>query len=834
MAGEPRFDYRPILHTVTRWITDRPGTIIVVFLLVTGLFALGLPAIELDPGEEGFTEGTPEQEALDAVNEEFDPAFADDEATTQLIQRGENVLSKQGVLRMLELQERVERDPALRVVETSSPAEGVALVLDPTAETREEQIRAVEGATQTEVRQAVRVLVEENPEITQSLSDDFNEVDAQASATIGIVEHAIPEGDDGELDGIQTRIELIGDSVGGDVIVFGSAIFEDEFEQALVDSLSLMVPAVIVLILAFLLFAYRDPVDLVLGLVALFMAVIWTFGFLGHAGIPFNQMMVAVPPLLLAVGIDFGIHAVNRYREERIAGREIRDAMITANNQLLVAFFIVTGTTVIGFGANMTSDLGPIFDFGFVSSLGILFTFLIFGIFMPAVKVSLDGLREGSRFPEFGTKPLGSDESALGRVLPAGARVARHGPAVMLAIILVATAGAGYVATDVETEFDDEDFLPYDEPPVYIDVIPEPLGPGDYQVKGIIDFLGDNFETSEDDEVTVFVEGPLSQGHTLESVQRAGEEPPAAIVSEDNQAVSESILDVIEAYAAEDEEFAALVDANDVSGNGIPDRNLNRIYDELFASPYADEAAQFVTDDRRSMRVIYAVDADAGQEEVTEDAREVADRNRMTATATGDIIVFQTVTELLFESAIVSLAVALLLTALFLLVIYDLLEGRGSLGLANIIPIISTVAFLAATMAVLDIPFNAITATLLAITIGIGVAYSVHITHRFIDEYNQRGDAYDSLLVTLRGTGGGITGSMITTAGGVGSTVLAVTPMLAEFGILMAVAVIYSYLAAIVVLPPSLLLWERYFGDEAAESTEQDAPDGASDPQSAS
>ena len=809
-----RFDYQPILDTVNGWITERPKTIILLFLVLTALFAFGLPYIEVDPGEEGFTEGTDEQEALDAVNEEFDPPFADDDQSTQLIHHGENVLSREGVLRMLRLVEQIEGDPSLRVTEVSTPAEGIAFVLDPTAESREQQIRAVEQATEREVRQAVRTLIEEQPAITGSLSEDFNREAAYASASINVVEHEIPpDEEDEELEAIQTQIAANAEAADGDIIGFGGAIFDSEFEQALVDSLSLMVPAVIILILAFLLFAYRDPFDLVLGLFALFMAVIWTFGFVGHARIPFNQMMVAVPPLLLAVGIDFGIHAVNRYREERIAGNGIHDGMTGANNQLLVAFFIVTGTTAIGFGANMTSDLQAIFDFGFVASLGVIFTFLVFGIFMPAAKVWLDDLREGTRIPEFHNQPLGSEDSALGRVLPVGAHLANKGPAIMLAVLLVATAGAGFVATDVDTRFDDEEFLPYEEPPAHIEAIPDPLGPDDYQVRGIVTFLGDNFETGEDDQITVYLEGPLHDDYVLESVARAGENPPSEIVSEDGTAESESVLDVIDQYAEEDEEFAALVERNDLSADGIPDRNLERIYDELLASPYEQQALEYIDEDLQSMRVIYSVDAEASQEEVTADARLLADRNWLDATATGDIIVFQTVTELLFESAIASLAAALGLTGVFLVVIYAVLEGRASLGLANIVPIVSTVAFLAATMVALDIPFNALTATVLSITIGIGVAYSVHITHRFIDEYNVSGKPYESLVTTLQGTGGGITGSMITTAGGVGALVLAVTPMLAEFGILMSVSVVYSYLGAIIVLPPTLLLWERYFGD---------------------
>ncbi|MEF8780026.1 MAG: MMPL family transporter, partial [Haloferacaceae archaeon] len=806
-----RWDYEPVLSAVNYWITERPRAVVLAFLLLTGVFAVGLANIEFDAGTGAFTDDVPEQEALDRIDREFEGSFDDGDATTQLVQRGENVLSKGGVLRMLELQQRIQREPGLRVTDTSSPAQGIADELADDAETLEERKRAVEEATPAEVRGAARTYLRENPEATRSLSDDYNEREVSASASIGVVDHAIPADDDGAELRIQREIESMAGSVGGDVVVFGSGIFDAEFERALVDSLSIMIPAVSVLILLFLTVAYRDPVDLLLGLVSLFMAVVWTFGFTGLAGIEFNQMMVAVPPLLLAAGIDFGIHAVNRYREERVEGRGIHEGMRAASNQLLVAFFIVTGTTGIGFGANVTSDLGPIQEFGVVASIGIVFTFLVFGVFMPAAKVLLDDVREETGFPEFGNQPLGAEDSRLGRILPLGAVAGRKAPVAMLVVLLVATAGMGVLATDVETKFDDEDFLPYEEMPAYIDAIPEPLGPGDYTVTGTVNFLSDNFETGEDDEVTVYAEGPLREPYALESIHRAGRDPPPSFVADGERASARSIVTVIQRRAREDEEFGALVEENDLNDNDVPDRNLGEIYDALLSSPAREEALNYITEDRSATRVVYAVEADAGQEAVTRDARSVAVDYRLNAIATGNVVVFQALTELLFESAVVSLAVALGVTGVFLVVVYAVLEGRPSLGIANLAPIVVTVAFLAGTMPILDIPFNALTATVLSITIGIGVDYSVHVTHRFIDEYNRDPDTYAALVTTLRGAGGGITGSVVTTAGGVGSLLLAVSPMLGQFGLLMAVSVIYSYLAALIVLPPTLFVWERHF-----------------------
>ena len=800
---------RRALAALDRLITTRPGVVVAAFLLVTLVFAGGLGDLELEEGTDAFADDVPAQEALDAVDEEFEPPFEEDGASTQLIQRGENVLTRDGLLRTLELQSYLETADGYRVEETSSAAEAVALTLDPAAETTDEQRRALETATDAEVREAVRTAATEQPGFSASFSDDFSPSEPYASATIATVTH------DGDADPSMTQPDVrdAADRFDGEYVVFGEGILENEFQNVIGDSLAIIVPVVIVLILVFLIAAYRDPFDLALGLVALLMAVVWTFGFTGLVGIPFSDMMIAVPPLLLAIGIDFGIHAVNRYREERAAGAGIEDGMSAAAAQLLVAFFIVTGTTVIGFGANVTSDLGPIREFGFVATAGIVFTFFIFGIFLPAAKVGLDRLRERLSLPAFSTQPLGSADSALGRLLPVGVTVGSRAPVTVVVLALVVTAGAGAYGTTVDTAFEDEDFLPPEELPRYVEAAPGPLAPAEYTATASISYLEDTFETGEDDEVTIYVEGPVRESWTLESIDRAGRDPPETFVTDDGGAASaESIVDVIQREAANDPDFGRLVEANDVSGNGIPDRNLGAIYDALLESDSREEALEYVTEDGQSMRVIYAVEADASQEDVTRDANDLADDYRLEATATGQIVVFQEISDLIFASALTSLGLALALTALFLTIVYHVLEGRASLGVANLVPIVVTVAVLAGTMALFDIPFNALTATALSITIGVGVAYSVHVTHRFIDEYNHCGDAEESLLITLRGTGGALTGSMLTTLGGAGSLVLAITPILGQFGLLMSISVIYSYLTAVLVLPPTLLLWDRLVG----------------------
>jgi len=797
-------------------VTDRPAVVVALFVIVSVVAVGGVAAVTTAAGADQFTQDIPAQQALDDIDEEFEESIGGAATSAQLIVSDDNVLSRPALVRILETQHRLETRSTVRVESTTSHANAIATQLDPTAETAAEQRDAVRDATPRELAAAIEG-ADATGAVAAQVSADYNPTAQRAGTAIVGVTYDLPASATSErVERLQTRSVGVVDSVPGstageNAILFGDGILQNEITALLTDTAIIVFPAALVFILLFLLFAYRDPIDMALGLTALGMSVLWTFGFMGYAGIPFSDSLITVFPLLLAVGIDFGIHIINRYREERLEGGGIGESMRITTDQLLIAFLLVTITTVMSLLANVVSPFDPNRDFGIVAAVGMVFTLLVFGIYLPAAKVLVDRGRTRLPIPAFGTTPLGEGGSRLGRVLRVGVDLSRVAPVAVVLLVLVGGAAGGVYGTGVDTEFSEEAFFPDQDRLDAYTQLPEPFAPTEYTFLQVLTLFEEEFEQDFIGSVTLYIDQSVRDDDSLELIDRTTRNPPDTFeTTADRRAESTSIVTVIEDHAESDPEFRRTVERNDRLGTGVPDRNVDEVYDELLASPAEGQARGYLAADRGSARIDYTIRPGVDGSQAVEDVQGLADRTPLTAVATGELVVNEEVIDLLLDSAVRSLIVAFVLTALFLTLSYRYLEGKAVYGLINLVPVLTTVGLLVGSMRLLDIPLTPINAPILSVSIGLGVDYTVHFVHRFVDEYKGGKPVHEALEVTMGGTAGALTGSMLTTVTGLGVLWLAVIPLIQDFGALLALGVFYAYLSSILLVPSLVVVWDRF------------------------
>jgi predicted RND superfamily exporter protein len=597
-------------------------------------------------------------------------------------------------------------------------------------------------------------------------------------------------------------------------------------EQAITDSLSILGPLALLFILLSLAIAYRDPVDIVLGLVGIGIVLVWTFGAMGWLGIPFGLTMIAAPILLIGLSVDYAFHVMLRYREQRATQADdsgVRTAMARALTGVGPALVLVTATTAIGFLANRTSPLGGIRDFAAVTAIGITASLVVFGLFVPALKTELV-TRLSHRGRETTPSPPGT-AGRIRRLLSGGSTLARRAPVAVLVITLLVTAGGMYGATQVDVSASEELFMA-DEPPAWTDELPESVQPGEFFLKENRRYIQSTFQ-SPDQQGYVLVEGNVTDAETLqrvEAAERKARQSESTFVTSRGDPAVVTPLSAMRTTAERNETFNATFTAADTDGDGVPNRDLRAVYDAFYETAptlAARTIHRLTVDDPgadehqyTALRLRMAIDGEAERstavDVLTDAASEFDGTDGLRATATGTPVINRENTNRISTSMIESLVVTLVVIFGLLTLFFRLREGSGSLGFVTLLPVAVAVSWLLGTMALLGITISPVTSLVGSISVGLGVDYAIHVSKRFTEERAGGVDTETALRRTVTGTGGAMLSSAVTTAAGFGVLSFALLPGLRQFGFVLAVGIVYAFVATIYIQPTLLVLWEQY------------------------
>ena len=820
--------------------------VIAVMLLLTLLLGSGMTLIEADTSLDQFETDSPELEKLEYIEEHFGVA---DENTTvvQIVIREENALSKESLISTLELHQEFREDPTINQTLVDDPISDLAMIIVQTAMI-EDQMRASEseGSEGSQANgelspaEAIEYLedmdeADYEDHVASTLDDDadsglfvflpqsYDPGSTQADARMLFVTQET-EGQTGMEGGASDRLidsqlamqSIVSEHV-DDGAVFGAGIMTDEMDRSLVDSLMIVLPLALLFVTLVLVIAYRDILDIMLGLFGVLLVLVWTFGFLGWAGMPFTIIMIAVPVLLVGLSVDYAIHVFMRHREHREGDhRSTRQAMYIALGGVGVALLWVTATAIIGFLSNLVSPIGPLRDFGLAAAFGIASALVIFSVIIPALKLETDAFLE-SRGIDRKKRAFGTGGGVFTRFLSLGQQAANRIPIGVVCIALLLTVGGVAGASNVDTTFEQEDFLA-DDPPEWAKNLPGPFAAGDYSAKANLDYVNEHF-LRQDSRGHILIEGTVAEDDIVERIdeaEQAAAEKDSTVILSDGSADITSPLSTMQAVASENDTFNETFTAADTSGNDIPDQDISGVFDALYEADanaakdviYRTEAGEY-----EALQIIVSVQGGSGGEAVTADMQAIAetiDGDGVEATATGQLIVFSIIESELFDTVIQSLIITLITVFAFLMVGYRWIHGSALLGALTLLPIVFAVAWILGTMYLLGISFNVMTGTITSLTVGLGIAYNIHMSERYMLERKRGLEALEALRVAVTGTGGALLGSAATTIGGFGVLMFAILPPLQQFGLITGLTILYAFLGSVFILPSFLVLWTRY------------------------
>ena len=788
-----------VLDRLSRLVTARPLITILILVLLTLVLAAGATR-RAPPTEGNSVEFLPPGSAVATALVELDEFFGEssDVSVVTLVFRGE-ALTPGGLAQMDVLLVGIASHPDVAgLMAPTDPIIAPSLVIGSAG-------LGAASITQAEIDALGSV-----PEIGGTL-DALTGIDTDGTpVAVGTVR--LSNTGDERVWGAERTINDLAAASDGPLSVTSVSpiVIEDEYKHATETGMAPLVGLALLLIAGLILLFLRTGSDLLLTLGGLIISVSWIVGAEGWLGPnalgwigPPSSVSTMVPIIVISLTVDYAIQAVSHYRERRLVGEPVLEAVRTGLNNVGVPIVLAAVTTIASFLSILFSPIGVIGDFGVVAALGVALSLIVMLTLVPAGRTIIDRRREArGKLKE--PRPVSGALPGIERAAEVfGAAMARR-PAPYLIAVLAVTVAFGFAATGLHSVFSIRDILPRGGTVLNdMETLEAAVGGSTEQARVLVKAeatetrtllnVGDLTSAFEDERRRpLAAAGPMEA--TYESLARdwihdSGE--PGDNYDPELAALFEEASAGVQLDPGLMQEFLDRLEAAD------PD--VRRV---LVNNPDGPDAIllQFptYTDDPSATAVL--------QEEI--EALWTGDDEAITATAESILAVAITdqITDGQTESISTTVAVALGILAIFFWVTLR----RPTLAVIAVGPIVLVLIWVLGTMALLDIPYSLITSIITALSIGIGVDYTIHVIHRYREEFARVRKPETAAIRTLATTGSALLGSALTTAFGFG--VLAFSPLdgSRQFGITAAITIGYSLLVSVLVVPPAMTVWGAY------------------------
>ena len=562
--------------------------------------------------------------------------------------------------------------------------------------------------------------------------------------------------------------------------------------------------------------------------------MVWLKGVSALIGLKGGTVIELIVPIaMVSLGVDFAVHAVKRYQEEKDIGHPPTRALQVGLAGVLGALVLAVFSDSIAFLSNVSSEIEAVVHFGVAAAIAVMSSFVVLGVVVPLALMKIDNLKTPDRPSSSVGSRAGKVAGGIGMASLSGTAViflVFLSPAIGLVVLVVtALAFVGAPALVLSRRRSDPEANLVDGesdgdtqgatvpragvveslvvalarfPPVTLLVaaavtvasvalalrLDPDLDPKDF-VAGSSDFvvsldnLDEHLGERGGEPGVVYIRGDLTEPSALSALQgfidQLSRNPYLARDADGALSTETTVLDLLDRatrspYAVAQVELATGVEITDADGNGIPDarEQVKAVYDYMARHGVPLDETTLVFNPAQ-VKVVLFHDPEGTEDSLTRTQIQIPDSREQTTVASAraaleaDLAVlsdnrfitragltgspFAREAQLQATTKTLQRSLPIAAAGVFLLL---LLAMRSfSYAIVTIIPVGLVVAWLYGFMYLTGFSLNFVTATIGAISIGVGIDYSIHMTERFREELRRATGSMEALRQAARGTG---------------------------------------------------------------------------------
>ena len=886
-----------IYESISKFFVENPTKIFLLFIFTT----IGLILSYLFIPYRGDASTSPNDPIID-LDKKISLEFSDEAHFAFFIlesKNGDDILSKDNLLNIYLAENKLRKEDINKKLspETISPKEHLFSYIDSETGT------SVNGLLT--IADIVNEILNNNPNFNKSLSeasneevkevlsvilgnDDFTEVGRNISVHSSISKRNINGkeidwwtspaitiavlADNESLGGGSQRVALSGDKATIDKEKFNTKVLEllkKELPQlnvwgVAIDvnlegerhgfSSALFITLTVIAAIAVVGFSLRSYWAVVLIGIGLSILMIWLKGFsylLGLKGGLVADMIV--PIAMISLGVDFGVHAIRRYQEEKNNDISFDRKFIIAFTGVGAALTLAFISDAIAFLSNITAGIESIVHFGLAAGVATFAAYIVLGIYAPFLLSRIESLDNKSNI--FSNKlfrlflSLGSAGTAGGSVIVflllspilgvllavinilfflitpiyfvRGERPKNKNPQLRISffekfesyfssIILffsgkpiitvlffsLITIYTTFLAFKLEASFEVADFF----------------NPQSDFVKGL-DKLDYHLGDTTGEIGLIYIKGSLDKPEAISDIKKlVNNLDKKDFLAHDTKGnlllIEPNILSLLEFGGIDTTDQSKIKEYfNQLIDNGLLTDSLETIF-----SPNRIKFALIKSENDFSTVLRVGIPDSASQgvttlarNEIEKELDILKDKDYFSEFGiTGSPFV----RDVELSSGTNALFRSIPLAALASFIVLFITFRSIKYAFITTLPIGLVVSWLYGIMYIGGYSLNFVTATIGAISIGVGIDFSIHITQRFREEIRKNSKEV-ALRKTLNGTGIALLGSALSSMAGFAIMGMAPMPLFASFGQITAIMILLALISSVFVLPSLLVLVSR-------------------------
>lgn len=366
------------LKRIPTWILDHAMITTGLIVLVTIVFALQLPRLEIDASAEGLMV---EKDPARVYYEEVKKKFGSDNLTMIVVKSPNGVFTPEILGLVKRLSVELKKTAGVTRVESLTTVNNIK---------GEDDSLNTDALVPAEIPKSTADLLKIKADALRSRIYVGNVVSTDGKvASINVYTEAKP-GDKEFNPTLVRRVDALiakekGAVPGVDMYQIGAPLIKVTLGEFIQGDQRLLVPLAVIFLLFILLISFGTLQGCLIPMTTGLISVVWGLGAMVLIGYSLNVITVIIPALLMAIGFTEDSHMISEYHSELEEGLDRHTAVRKMATESAFPIVVTTFTTVVGFGSLVTSDITMLIQFGVASALGLFMNWIISAAMVPVM-----------------------------------------------------------------------------------------------------------------------------------------------------------------------------------------------------------------------------------------------------------------------------------------------------------------------------------------------------------------------------------------------------------------------------------------------------------------